>query len=159
MTKTKILPAIPAMLFLGTVLIATSTATTAHAGGSHFGHVAAFAGATNNASSTHLTLGAEIEIKPPSFLGYIGIEAIGQRIFTPSAIHVAGLGLAVHPLLGFKFFGIPGLYLAGTTHFLMRVGAGYDFSFTPIIITPSFGLDFVNSSTLKVFGISFGVGF
>ncbi|OFZ81181.1 MAG: hypothetical protein A2583_05245 [Bdellovibrionales bacterium RIFOXYD1_FULL_53_11] len=134
------------------------TATTASAGGSRFAHVAAFAGATNSGSSTHLTLGAELEIKPPALLGFIGIETIGERIFSAPAVHVAGIGLAVHPLLGFKFRAIPGLLLAGSSHFLMRVGAGYDFSFTPLIITPSFNLDFVNGQTLKVFGVSVGVG-
>ncbi len=59
-----------------------------------------------------------------------------------------------------KFIVAPGIEAKhGHTENLIRVGVGHEFEMTEFKVTPSLSVDFVNSETIYVLGISFGIGF
>lgn len=135
--------------------------------GKHNHHTAIFIGATNNqhAGHTDFTLGTDYEYRLPFANHQFGTGFFGEIVFADHKETIIGVPLIFHPTSALKFLAGAGLIFAedhhgeSESHFLTRLGTGYDFHLGNFSLSPTFNADFVDGHTSLVYGISIGTGF
>lgn len=130
--------------------------------GGHPHHLALFGGATTLEGHTAGTAGADYEYRFGAGQSALGVGVLFDQAFGDASHSIVGAPLFFHPFLGAKFLAAPAMEIShGESHFLARVGAGYDIPLgaTAYTLSPMFNLDFVEGHTAMVYGLAFGFGF
>ncbi len=138
-------------------------ATHAH----HAHHLGVFLGAASNLDHDHtdFAVGADYEHRLPVWQARLGLGAFVEHVTAEHAETILAPMLAVHPAGGLKLLAAPGLMLTedhhgdSASHFLLRFGAGMDFSISGFSLTPTLNLDLVEDSKALVYGMTIGKGF
>lgn len=126
----------------------------------HHHHISLVGAATTHDGHTFGAVGADYEYRFSGAGGYLGLGALVDQAFSEHPHTIVAVPLTIHPALGFKVLVAPGLETDGTaTHYLTRVGAGYDFALPGhVTIGPSASFDIVGSSVAWVYGVALGFG-
>ena len=118
--------------------------------------IAGFVGLAHEHSDYAPALGLEYERRISATLG---IGLLAERTLGDFDSWVYALPFTFH-VDEWKFIVAPGIEEKhGHTEDLLRVGVGLEYEMNEIKVTPGFSVDFVNSETIYVLGISFGIGF
>ncbi len=142
-----------------------------------------------NKSNTDLSIGLDYEFYIPVTNPKMGIGFIAEIAMAEHTEYILAIPLFIHPIDNFKAFIAPGFLIsshdethtdetdngllvkpkdailscdcetAPESHFLFRIGAGYDFHFGRISVSPTIAFDQVQCCAYLVYGISVGVGF
>lgn len=142
------------------LLLAPASASWAGEAEGHRHAIALFTGVSDG-EEQDLSLGLEYEFRP---VDLFGVGLIAEH--TPGAHHdgatVAAGALFAHPWRGLRITA--GAGTESEPHhgdeFLLRAGMAYEFHLEEsLLLTPSFGVDFVDGEEILVYGISFGLAF
>ena len=131
-----------------------------HHGYNH--HVSLFLGGTTNFqhSETDFTVGGDYVFRLPVWKRLISIGVFGEVILAEHKEGLCGVLVFLHPVGGLKFFAAPGASVKeDASHFLFRVGAGYDFHLHALSITPALYTDIIEGHASLAYGINFGFVF
>lgn len=126
----------------------------------HHHHLSLSGAATTHDGHTFGAVGADYEYRFSGAGGYLGLGALVDQAFSEHPHTIVGVPLTIHPVAGFKVLVAPGVETDGSeTHYLTRVGAGYDFSLPAhFTIGPSASFDIVGTSVAWVYGLALGFG-
>lgn len=178
--KTLAINKLGTILFIGFIMLFSSQMFAE--GGHH--HLGVFFGNTNNTHLKHtdFTLGADYEYRLSNLFG---IGLIGDLVLADHKETLVMGGIFVHPAGGLKFVVGNGLAFAEQSeeheviddhnaddthasektesstgsHYVLRVGAGYDIHVGHFSITPTLNWDYINGYSSVVYGITVGFGF
>lgn len=154
----------------------------------HRHHIGLFLGGTSSLDNgtAHFTAGLDYEFKfvtKPVF----GLGLLAEGIFSTENEYIIGLPVIVHPWNSLKIWVAPCIEIpektkspikeyppdkikhneilstvseeADGSHFLLRIGAGYDILIGKMVLTPSLCFDKILDNTFLVYGLTFGIGF
>jgi hypothetical protein len=150
------------------ISICLTSQATAEEGHRH--HAGVFVGATLNfeAKHTDFTLGADYEYRFETHHGFLGVGVIADFVFAKHTESLFMGGIFLHPAPSLKFVIGNGIAMsevekAGKTetssHYVIRLGAGYDFVMSSMTITPTVNWDMIEGHSSLVYGLTAGFGF
>jgi len=169
-SKMKISIIVVLLIFANSILL--------FAGGDKKHHVGVFLGATSNIDAKHtsFTLGLDYvyRINHSFGLGFIGDYVITERAET-----LLMAGVFYYPLSSLKLYVGNGVALTTeveketqlkessdsdgeekvVSHYVFRLGTGYDFHIDDFSVTPTIAWDLINGHSSIVYGLTFGMGF
>jgi hypothetical protein len=133
----------------------------AFSAGAHHHHIAAFVGATSHHHETAPTFGLDYEYRLPVANNMFGAVALIDAAFFDHQTLVSGIGIAMHPVGGFKVLLAAGHESSdGHGAPLVRTGLAYDLHFGSFSFAPTYNADLIKGNTpAHVVGMSIGYGF
>ncbi len=112
-----------------------------------------FLGATHVESDDEFSVGLTYEYRINETFGLGGLVEYTDGVGT----WLWALPVFIHPVEPWRLVVAPGLELEGSEdEFLLRIGVAYEWEFGEWSVAPELNLDFVDSETNEVFGVSFG---
>lgn len=121
-------------------------------------HLGLFVGSTSNFSAHHtsFSLGSDYEYRISNLLG---VGLLGEMVFAEHKETLVFGSLFVHPIEGLKIvFGNGLAFVEDKSHYVFRLGTGYDFHVGSLSVTPTINFDFGDGNSFAVYGITFAIG-
>lgn len=138
-------------------------------GGGH--HIGVFVGQTSDTDFEHSenTFGIDYEYALPTSIFSIGAVAEFVTYEHTETILLGQVTLRP-PALSLKLFAAAGFAFAThedhvtheettESHFVMRVGTGYEFHLAKFTVSPTIALDRIDGHSTLVYGVTVGIGF
>ena len=122
----------------------------------HANEIAGFLGLTHESNENGPAFGLEYERRISDKLG---LGVLAEKTSGDINSWVYAVPITIHAE-EWKFTVAPGIEEKhGHTENLIRIGVGHEFEMSELKITPSLSVDFVDSETIYILGVSFGIGF
>src|SRR2546423_10871622 len=125
----------------------------------HENHAGVFAGATTglgDASTTHVTIGAEYERRLTFINHKLGAGVLIDSAFGDVTETLVVGFVAVHPVQGLMLLGGAGAVMTGfgdNATFAVRGGAAYFFELGKLAVGPAVNIDHANGESAIVYGV------
>jgi len=122
----------------------------------HANEIAGFFGLTHESNENGPAFGLEYERRISDTLG---LGVLAEKTSGDINSWVYAVPFTIHAE-EWKFTAALGIEEKhGHTENLIRIGVGHEFEMSELKITPSLSVDFVDSETIYILGVSFGIGF
>lgn len=163
------------------LLIAVAVAVSNAQHAEHYHHAGLFLGAASNISEGHTGAAVGLDYEYMFYKGEVsaGVGGYGEIVFQEHKEFLFGPAIFAHFFHDMKIWAAPSLmfleatehdehyaqddYLNltdnGTTRFVMRFGAGYDFHYENLTISPVLNFDVSCCQLSLVYGVVVGLGF